>query len=98
MIITSIVPAHETPSGNDDPPIQVHKQYMLLATEEELDKIRGISGNEHISGRYKVKHEVHPAAVFDKVDLFAKHAKDLKKIPALLRDMADNMENLIPGD
>lgn len=73
-------------------------QYIVQATEKELDKISGIADVEHIAGRIKVGHEIKISEVYDKLDYFTKHKKKLKQVPASLREAAKIVQNLLPKE
>ena len=72
------------------------QQYLLQATEGELEKISGISEVEHIAGRIKVGHEIKVAPVYDQLDYFEKNKKKLKGVESQLRTTADGIKNLLP--
>ena len=72
------------------------QQYLLQATEGELDKISGIAEVEHIAGRIQVGHEIVVAPVYDKLDNFAKCQKQLKNARAELRKMASAITAILP--
>jgi len=74
------------------------QQYILQATEGELDKISGIAEVEHIAGRIKVGHEIVVSAVYDKLDHFAKNQNKLKKAKAALIEMADSIDSILPAE
>lgn len=75
-----------------------NEQYIVQATEGELDKISGISEVEHIAGRIKVGHEIVVSEVYDKLDNFAKNEKKYKTCVVQLKETIKSIENLLPED
>ena len=86
MKVISIIPKTETEE----------KQYILQATEKEIDKVSGISEVAHISGRIQVGHEITVSKVYDRLDNFARNENKLKNSEAVLREMADSIKNILP--
>lgn len=74
------------------------KQYIVQATEKEIDKISGIAEVEHIEGRIMVGHEIVVSEVYDNLDYFAKNKKKLEKAVASLRAAATSIKNLLPRE
>lgn len=86
MIVIAVIPK----TAEED------QQYIIQATEGELDKISGIAEVEHIAGRIKVGHEIVVSEVYDKLDYFTKNEQSLVKAESLLREAADSIKNLLP--
>lgn len=74
------------------------KQYIVQATEKELDKISGIAEVEHIEGRIMVGHEIAVSEVYDHLAYFAKHKKKLTKAVTSLRAAATSIKSLLPKE
>ena len=74
------------------------KQYIVQATEGELDKVSGIAEVEHIADRIQVGHEIKVSEVYDKLDYFKKNKKKLETVEFQLRNTADSIKNLLPRE
>ena len=86
MQVIAIIPKNEK-----DP-----KQYLVKATEAELDLISGIAESLHIEGRIQIGNVIKVSELFDKVNTFAENEKDLKSAARALRSTADSIDNLLP--
>lgn len=74
------------------------QQYLIQATEGELDKVSGIAEIEHIAGRIKVGHEIKVSKVYDNLDYFTKNKNKLTQAEKTLREAANSIKNLLPKD
>jgi len=72
--------------------------YIVEVTEDELDKLSGISKRPHISGRYKIGNEVKVALVYERLEYFEAHKVQLANAEAMLRSAANSIKDLLPGD
>lgn len=88
MLVIAIIPASDGEI----------KQYIIQASEVEIDKISGISEVVHIEGRIKVGHEIVISEVYDKLEYFAKHKKELKAAEKTLREIAKSIKKLLPKE
>ncbi len=69
-------------------------KYFVEMTEAELDKVTGVEGLVHISGRYKVGAVVVLSKIYSKLaDLHASQ-QQLKDAETNLRKAADNIKNI----
>ena len=73
-------------------------KYVVEATEEELDKVSGIAGVEHIAGRIQVGHEINVTVVYDKLEYFVREKAKLAAAETTLRNTADSIKNLLPKE
>lgn len=74
------------------------QQFIVQATEGEIDKISGISEVVHIAGRIKVGHEIKVSEIYDNLDYFTKNKNKLKQAEKALRETADNIKGLLPKE
>jgi len=77
------------PKKGDEP-----AKYFVEMTESELDKITGISGLVHISGRYKVDAVVELSAIYTKLANLHLSQGQIKKAEQDLRKAADNIKSI----
>jgi len=72
------------------------RKYIVEITEDEADRITGVAGKSHISGRYKPGVTVNITAIYDKVKrINERHAEIVAAAKELQADAAD-MEKAIP--
>ena len=70
--------------------------YIVEITEDEADKITGVAGKVHISGRYKPGVTVNISAIYDKVKAInERHAEIVAGVKELQADAAE-LESKIP--
>lgn len=67
-------------------------RYLVEATEEELDLVRGAAGTVKIANRYKVGYELQPAQVFQQATQLAKNLKSIQSVPGELQRLAKEMK------
>ena len=64
--------------------------YIVEITEAEADKITGIAGKPHISGRYKPGVTVNISAIYDKVKAInERHAEIVAGVKEIQADAAE---------
>lgn len=96
MKVLALIP--KTTEIVDEQSVEVPARFIVEATEEELDKVSGISTTAHIEGRIKVGHEIKISPVYDKLDYFVVNKTKLEKAVLTLRDAADGIEDVIPAE
>ncbi len=93
MKVISIIP-----EVKEKDKVKTPKQYIVQATEKELDKVSGIAEVAHIAGRIQVGHEIKIAKIYDNLDRFAKNEKKLSTAVDTLRRMANSIKNILPKE
>jgi len=71
-------------------------EFIIRATEDELDTISGVKGKTHIGGRYTVGAEITADETYDRLNWINKHLNKLPQTVAQLRTLADNLEKAVP--
>lgn len=71
------------------------KRFLVEATCEELDAIRGAAGTSQVADRYKVGYELRPAATFRAASDLRNSLDRLRNLPAAVRGIAEVTESVI---
>ncbi len=72
------------------------RKYIVEMTEVEADKITGVAGKPHISGRYKPGMQINISAIYDKVERINKRHTEIKAAAIELQADAADMVDAIP--
>ena len=70
-------------------------EFVVIATEAEINRIEGIDNVVPIAGRLKVGTQIHVSDKWDAMKTLAENTDGLKSMAASLRSKADEIENAI---
>jgi len=73
-------------------------EYIVQASEDELDTIGGVKGKAHISNRYKVGSDVACHRTYDRLKWINDNAQALPAVATRLRKLATDIEAAIPAE
>ena len=76
--------------------VVTERVYVAELTEKEFDKITGIAGKPHNSGRYKVGRKVNISKIYDKVKMINDKHAEIKAAVIAVKASADSIDNSIP--
>lgn len=74
------------------------QDYLVQATENELNTVAGVLNHPPIAGRYVIGTEIECAKVYQKLAWLEKHQAQIPEIAAELRTMATNLEAALPAE
>lgn len=72
------------------------RRYVVEITEDEADRITGVAGRPHISGRYKPGVTVNITAIYNKVKQINERYAEIKAAVIAVKASADEIDNAIP--